>query len=110
MAFLQPVLVGESSYVLRGLQPSEDRVTLDRSHQTLAELERVLGVMGKVVAWAQLRSSGRDGSAIADELIAFAQRKKWKDQLLDASQDCATRVRKDWATYCVAFDDGLFRE
>lgn len=41
---------------------------------------------------------------------AFGQRNKWKEQLLSASQDCAARVRKDWATYKVAVDDGAFRE
>jgi uncharacterized protein (DUF2252 family) len=108
-AFLQPVLVGGSPYVLRALQPSEDRVTLTRSGRTLAELEQVIGTMGRIVAWAQLRCAGREGSAIADELIAFAQRKKWKAQLLDASQDCAVQVRKDSADFDAAWDDGEFR-
>lgn len=108
-AFLQPVLVGETPYVLRALQPSEDRVTLTRSGGASAELEQVIVTMGHIVAWAQLRSAGREGSAIADELIDFAQRKKWKAQLLDASQDCAVQVRKDAADFKSAWHDGEFR-
>jgi uncharacterized protein (DUF2252 family) len=108
-AFLQPVLVGESPFVLRALQPSEDRVTLTRSGRTLAELEQVIVTMGRIVAWAQLRSAGREGSAIADELIEFAARKKWKAQLLDASQDCAVQVREDAAAFNAAWDDGELR-
>jgi uncharacterized protein (DUF2252 family) len=108
-AFLQPVLVGESPYVLRALQPSEDRVTLTRSGRTLGELEQVIVAMGHIVAWAQLRGAGREGSAIADELIEFAQRKKWKVQLLDASQDCAVQVRQDAADFKTAWHDGEFR-
>ena len=110
MAFLQPVLLGKRPYVLRGLQPGEDRITLDRSGRTLAELEQVIGAIGRIVAWAQLRSAGREGSASADELIDFGRRGKWQEQLLDASQGLATQVRKDWATYEGAFDDGAFDE
>ena len=109
MAFLQPLRIGKQSYVLRALQPSEDRVTLDRSSQTMKELERVLGAMGRLTAWDQLRSAGREGSATADELIAFGQRKKWRKQLLDVSKDCAAQVRQDWQTYSQAYDDKAFK-
>ena len=109
-AFLQPVRVDENAYVLRALQPAEDRVALTRSRRSLAELEPVIGTMGRIVAWAQLRGAGREGSAIADELIEFAQRKKWKAQLLDASQDCAAQVRKDAAVFNAAWSDGQFGE
>lgn len=108
MAFLQPVMLGKAAYVLRGLQPSEDRVALKQPRHTLAEIQQVMTVMGNIVAWAQLRSSGRQGSAIADELIAFGQGRKWKKQLLDAAQDCAAQVRKDWQTYSKAYDAGVF--
>ena len=108
VAFLQPVFVGEGPYVLRGLQPAEDRITLDRSGRTMAELEQVIVAMGRIVAWAQLRSAGREGSAIADEMIDFGRRKKWKKLLLDASHDCAAQVRKDAAAYNLAFDEGAF--
>jgi uncharacterized protein (DUF2252 family) len=105
-AFLQPVLVAEAPYVLRALQPAEDRIALTRSRRTLEELQRAVSTMGRIVAWAQLRGTGRDGSAITDELIEFARRKKWKAQLLDASQACAIQVRADAAAFNVAWDDG----
>ena len=109
MAFLQPVLFAESPFVLRALQPAEDRISLSGPRRTLSELEQTIGTMGRIVAWAQLRSAGRDGSAIADELIDFGRRKKWKEQLLDASQDCAVQVHKDAAAYNTAWDDGALR-
>lgn len=57
---------------------------------------------------AQIRSAGRDGSAIADESIDFGLSEKWKDKLLTAAQACAAQVRKDAATFNAAFDDGAF--
>ncbi|MDE2628654.1 MAG: DUF2252 domain-containing protein [Burkholderiales bacterium] len=108
MAFLQPVAMGGSAYVLRGLQPSEDRIALDRAGRKGADLPDLVRVMGRIVAWAQLRSAGRDGSAGADELIDCGRRNKWKAPLLAAAQDCAEQVRRDAATYNAAFDDGAF--
>ncbi|HTD02233.1 DUF2252 domain-containing protein [Undibacterium sp.] len=110
MAFLQPVTIGKRHYILRALQPTEDRVTLDRSISSLQELEEVMQVMGDVVASAHIRSSGRGGSAIADELIAFAAKKKWTDTIMGLARDCAKQVNTDWESYCKAFDQGFFRE
>ena len=109
MAFLQPVFFAETPCVLRALQPSEDRVALSGAHPTGMDLDHLVRTMGQLVAWTQLRSAGRDGSAIADELIEFGQRKKWKGSLLGASHDCAVQVRKDAASFNAAWDDGEFR-
>jgi uncharacterized protein (DUF2252 family) len=108
MAFLQPVRFANHPFVLRAIQPTEDRVSLDGSRQTRGELEQLIATLGRLVAWAQLRSAGRDGSASADELIEFGGRKKWKEQLLGLSQDCAVQLADDAAVYNRAFDQGLF--
>ena len=106
MAFLHPVTLGRKACVLRGLQPAEDRITLDRRTQTVASLETILPTVGRLVAWAQLRSSGRDGSATADELMAWAGREKWKSRLLEAAAACAAQVRIDAAVFKSALTDG----
>ena len=112
MALLQAVRLGQAPsvqpYVLRELQPSEDRVSLHRADHALAELAQVIGHMGRLLAWAQLRSAGRQGSAPADALIDFGQRKKWPDRLLDVAQDLALQVRRDAAVFDAAFDAGAF--
>jgi uncharacterized protein (DUF2252 family) len=109
MAFLQPVSIERTSYVLRGLQPSEDRVSLDGAKHSLADIQKVIATMGIIVAWGQLRSGGRQGSAMADDLIDYAMGKKWRDKLLETSRDCAKQSLQDAATFATAFDDGEFR-
>lgn len=108
MAFLHPVAIGKKAYVLRGLQPSEDRVVLNGAPKEPRLLEGVIRTMGELVAWGQLRSSGRDNSAISDTLIDFAQREKWKQSLLDVAEYCCVQTEKDWRIYAEAFDDGVF--
>lgn len=108
MAFLHPVVIGKKAYVLRGLQPSEDRVVLNGAQQAPALLEGAIRAMGELVAWGQLRSSGRNNSASSDALIDFAQRLKWKQSLLEVAESCAAQAEQDWRSYAVAFDDGVF--
>ena len=108
MAFLQPVVFDARPYVLRALQPAEDRIALSDSRRPFSQLEQLIDTLGRIVAWAQLRSAGCDGSAIADELIGFGRSKMWNEQLLSASKDCANQVRKDAAAYNAAWDGGEF--
>ena len=108
MAFLQAVTMDGKPYVLRGLQPSEDRVALEGWHGKLHRLVEIMTAMGHIVAWAQLRSSGRNGSAIADELIDFGHQDQWQSPLIDLSAHCAEQVIQDWNQYAKAFDQGAF--
>ncbi len=108
MAFLHAVSFDGKPYVLRALQPSEDRIDLAGRSGVPGRLESVVATMGEIVAWAQLRSRGCHGSAPADELIDFGRRWDWRKPLLDVAANCAATVAEDWQTYCVAFDAGEF--
>jgi uncharacterized protein (DUF2252 family) len=108
MAFLQPLRFEGRSFVLRGLQPSEDRIDLTQRRHPVARLRNLATVMGQCLAWAQLRSSGRGGSASADELIAFAARRRWRQKLLALAHHMADAVETDWAAFCRAYDQGAF--
>jgi len=106
MAFLHPVTIGNTPFVLRGLAPSEDRVALSAWNKRLRRLQGVMKAMGEILAWGQLRSSGRDGSAIADELIAYGKDIGWRKPLLAAAEFCSEQVEQDWRIYAQQFDDG----
>jgi uncharacterized protein (DUF2252 family) len=109
MAFLHPIEEGKAAYVLRALQPSEDRLALGARSARGQRLQAAIVQMGHCLAWAHLRSGGRQGSAVADELIAFGQAQRWRKSLLACAQQCATQTQRDWATYAQAFDDGAFK-
>jgi uncharacterized protein (DUF2252 family) len=108
MAFLYPEVMEASSYVLQALQPSEDRVPLAKHHHQIDHLAGVVTIMGQCLAWAQLRSSGRQGSATADELIDFAEHKKWCSRLLELSFELTIQVMADWKSYVEAYDENVF--
>jgi uncharacterized protein (DUF2252 family) len=109
-ALLQPVLLNRQAYVLRQLQPSEDRLSLDQWNGKTRRLERAVGTAGELLAWAQLRSSGRQGSAIADELIEFGRADWWQHELTAFCRFYATRVESDYGEYCKAYDNQEFTD
>jgi len=109
-ALLHPLTMPDgTSYVLRELQPSEDKIILTELIGKVKKLENLVGSLGRLCAWGHLRSSGRQGSAIADELIAFGlDYSTWRDQLIDYARQYARQVKTDYAAYCSAYDGGYF--
>ena len=111
MAFLNPIDKRTSTYVLRGIQPSENRVSLDDPDVQFEQISGVITQMGRVVASAQLRSAGLQGSANADALMAFGSaRKIWQKSLLKVAQRCAVQNDADWKVFAGAYDLGAFNK
>ncbi len=106
MNLLQPVVFDGQPWVLRALQPSEDRVDLNRikPRQAVPALLPVLQTFARLAAWAHLRGASRQGAAGADELMAFGRRRGWMPKLLATAEDCAAQLRADAAVYNQAYD------
>lgn len=105
-ALLQPLRLGRRSYILRELQPSEDRLALARARDERQRLDVAHRVMAEVVAWGELRSSGHQGSATADEWIEFGHQRSWTNPLFDFTRWYAEIVRGYWKEFSEAYDDG----
>jgi uncharacterized protein (DUF2252 family) len=95
-AFLEAVDVEGKSFLLKGLQPTSDRVDLRGASSHPKMLNRLMCEFGAIAAWAQLRASGRQGSANADALIDFGHMGKKLDALIDLAKHMADQVEKDW--------------
>jgi len=101
-AFLQPVQMEGRPYILKDLQPSEDRVAIGEWGKKLDRLRDVAATMGRILAWDQLRASGRAGAACADELSAFAQRDGWVPAIMDAATEMTRVTRAQWQAFVEA--------
>jgi uncharacterized protein (DUF2252 family) len=102
-ALLGVVINGEQSYVLRELQPTEDQVNLNTCDGKIGRLEELIQTMAQVTAWDELRSSGRQGSAITDDLIKFAHYSDWRNQILDYARSYSAQVEVDYQDFCQNF-------
>ena len=55
-----------------------------------------------------MHSTGRQGSAIADDFIHFAGDEKWQKAIMNYSKKYASQVVADYQAYCKAYDLGQF--
>jgi uncharacterized protein (DUF2252 family) len=102
-AFLEPVKLDGLPCILKGLQPSEDRVSIADWGKKLDRLKEVVATMGRILAWDQLRASGRSGAASADELITFAQQGDWMQSLLEAATEMTQITEQHWKVFVEAY-------
>lgn len=107
-ALLQPVTMEGRSYVMKELQPSEDKVKLSKWNGKAERLRDVVETMGEITAWGHLRGSGRRGATVADGLITFGQDDTWPAPLAALARECAAQIGQQWREYCAAYDGGVF--
>ena len=109
-ALLTPIRIGKKAYVLKELQPSEDRVNLELWNGRLRRLEKVMKSMGELVAWGQLRASGWRDAAIREELSDFGEDTRWVKGLVELAVQRSQLVTKQWQEYARAYDHGVFKQ
>ncbi|MBE9220763.1 DUF2252 domain-containing protein [Dolichospermum flos-aquae] len=97
-ALLEAINDSDKSYLLRELQPEEDAVNLQAWDGKLGRLQKLIQTMAQVTAWDQLRSGGRQGSAIADELINFGQ-SSWHNSILEYAVYYSQKVNQDFQEF-----------
>ncbi|MER3435306.1 MAG: DUF2252 domain-containing protein [Leptolyngbya sp. ERB_1_1] len=99
-ALLTPLTIEGQPYVLRELQPTADRVNLESKDGKIKQLKKVIKTMAEVTAWGQMRSTGRQKSAIADDLIAFAATAQdWHPVLIEYVRSYAAQVERDYQVF-----------
>ncbi len=102
-ALLHSLTLGKDSFVLKELQPSQDRIDIQKLEK---EVDALMAPMGQLTAWAQLRSSCQQGSATVAELSSFAKEPPWQSALLEYAQIYARQTQKDYQTFCKALEQG----
>ena len=95
-------------YVVKEMQPTADKIDFLLIRERYKDLACVIEDMALLTASAQLRSAGRQGSAIADALIAFGKEEGWQQGILDYAEAYAGKVREDYAEYFKAYKAGTF--
>lgn len=98
-ALLHARSIGRGGFILRELQPTNDRLSLKDARGHPHHLRSAAKSMGRLTAWAQLRSSGRKGSALADDLVAFADASGWKQSIIEYGRSYQAQVRRDYKEF-----------
>jgi len=97
-------------YVVKEMQPMADKIDFLVIRDRYKDIECVVDDMALLTASAQLRSAGRQGAALPDELIAFGTDRHWQQAVLDYAVSYAAQVKKDYQEYFKAYKAGYFSE
>ncbi len=107
---LDAVEIEDQSYILRELQPWQDRLNLKQWDGKLRRLEKVIQMMATAIAGGHLRSSGQQGSAIASDLINCAKNPQWHKPMLEYAQTYSHQVEADYRSFCRQVSSSLRSE
>ncbi|MEI7583721.1 DUF2252 family protein [Runella sp.] len=107
---LSAVVSFDSSFVLKELQPEQDKFDFNYWDGELESLEELIRIMATTTASGHLRSAGRQGSSIADELIAFSKQTQWQKDVFSYCQEYPNKVHQDYFAFCEAYEEGFFDE
>ena len=107
-ALLSTTTFGNEPYVVKELQPMADKIDFLVIRDRNKDIACVIEDMAFLTASAQLRSAGRQGAALPDELIAFGRDGNWQKGVLDYAETYAGQVKKDYQEYFNAYKAGYF--
>jgi uncharacterized protein (DUF2252 family) len=109
-ALLSTTIFKDASYILQEMQPTEDKIDFNIVKNRYRDIYQVIDDMATLTASAQLRSSGRQGSAVADELLAFGHNSHWHDALLTYAKSYMAQVKKDYKAFAVDYKKTLSKQ
>jgi uncharacterized protein (DUF2252 family) len=107
-ALLSTTVFDGESYVLKEMQPTADKIDFLVIRDRYKDLACVIEDMAFLTASAMLRSAGRQGAALPDELIAFGADTHWQQGLVDYATTYAGQVKKDYLAYFKEYKAGYF--
>jgi uncharacterized protein (DUF2252 family) len=94
-AMLSRTVFKNEAYIIQELQHTKDSIDFNLIKDQYRDMYQVIDDMGMLTASAQLRSSGRQGSDIADKLIAFGNNEVWQQPIVDYAIKYAQKVKND---------------
>ena len=99
----------DDAYTLQEMQPTEDKINFELIKDQYRDIYQVIDDMALLTASAQLRSGGRQGSAIIDELIAFGEDTQWHEAVLKYAVKYAKQVKRDYKEFITGYKKGKYQ-
>jgi uncharacterized protein (DUF2252 family) len=92
-------------YVMQEMQPTKDSINFKLIKKEYRNIYQVIDDMAMLTASSQIRSSGRQGSANADELMKLGENKEWQEKLLQYAINYSHIVRNDYLHFLHDFSE-----
>ena len=107
-ALLSTTLFLDESYIIQEMQPTKDSIPFKLIRKQYRDMCQVIDDMGMLTASAQLRSSGRMGSANADALIEWGKSDHWEEPLISYATEYARLTMKNYLDFLRSYKAGIF--
>jgi uncharacterized protein (DUF2252 family) len=98
-ALLAAIEFNDSSYLLRELQPTQDKIGLKAGKISLSQLEKLIDIMAQVTAFTHLQGSGKLGAVITADLVTFGTNLTWQQSVIDYAANYAKQVQIDYQEF-----------
>jgi uncharacterized protein (DUF2252 family) len=99
-ALLKPVEIDEKSYLIKALQPSQDRLDLTLWDGKLGVLDSVFDTMAEISAWSHLRNAGYLNASNRETLMEFGKQvESWKTHTVALAKQAAEQTIQQWIAY-----------
>jgi uncharacterized protein (DUF2252 family) len=105
-ALLTTIKSGDRSFIIRELQPVQDRINIATWAGKPSQIEELCEMLANILAWGQLRSQGKQGSATVDDLLHFGQKTEYLTEILSYAQMYSKQVHNDYNIFASAYDSG----
>jgi uncharacterized protein (DUF2252 family) len=92
-ALLSFVSFDREPFLIKKLQPSEDRVDFKGLKKRDKDMSQVIKEMAALAASAHLRSAARKGAATPDELMTFGSSGSWHNDIINFSREYSRQVK-----------------
>jgi hypothetical protein len=92
-ALLSFVSFDREPFIIKKLQPSEDRIDFRLLKKREKDISQVIREMAALAASAHLRSAARKGAATPDELMAFGNSDSWQNEIIGFSREYSKQVK-----------------
>ena len=108
-ALLSTTVFRGESYVIQEMQPTKDSINFKLIKKDYRHIYQVIDDMAMLTASTQLRSAGRQGSASADEMIAFGQQDHWQQAILQYAIDYSGHVKRYYIQFLQDYKKGFLK-
>ncbi len=97
-----------ASYLIQEMQPVKDSIDFKLIQDRYRDIYQVIDDMAMLTASSQLRCSGRQSAATADELIAFGENNQWQEVILQYAIAYADKMKGYYKEYLHDHKKGEF--
>ncbi len=91
--------LGTESFVVRDLQPRQEKITAKSVVGSRREFRALLRELGDLVAWAHLRGAERWGADSTEALVRFGSRTDWQRAAVKTAFGAALKTRKSYLEF-----------